>query len=51
MEVSRVSTRASLIPDLLALPWQLRQLWIMFPGTIDIDVLHYLVGLIRATCF
>lgn len=45
MEVSRVSTLASPIPDLLASPWQLRQRGIKFPGTIDIDVLHYLVGL------
>lgn len=45
------SRSASLIPDLLASPWQLRQLRIMFPGTIHINVLHYLVGLICATCF
>lgn len=51
MEVSRVSTLASPSPDLLALPWQLRQLGIMFPGTIDIDVLHYLVGLLVPLVF
>lgn len=39
------------VPDLPALPQQLQQLRIVFPGTIHINVLHSLVGLVGATCF